>query len=69
MVKILVEIDLMKLKSERMRRMLSQQDVAEVLGIRRGYFQYKEIGRSHFEEEELDKLLKLYGLKKKDVMK
>ena len=69
MVKILVEIDLMKLKSERMRRMLSQQDVAKVLGISRGYFQYKEIGRSHFEEEELDKLLKLYGLKKKDVMK
>ena len=69
MLKVLLEIDLLKLKSERMRRMLSQQDVAEVLGISRGYFQYKEIGRSHFEEEELEKLLKLYGLKKKEILK
>ena len=69
MLKVLIEIDLLKLKSERMRRMWSQQDVAEVLGISRARFQYKEIGRSHFTEEELEKLLKLYGLKKKEVMK
>lgn len=67
MLKVLLEIDLLRLKSERMKRMLSQQDVAEVLGISRGYYQYKENGKSHFTEEEIDKLVSLYKVKKKDL--
>ena len=67
MLKVLVVIDLLKLKSERMRKMLSQEKVAKALGMTRVSFNSKETGKQPFNEGELGTLLELLELKMEDV--
>jgi len=58
---IKVEFDVMRLKAERIAKGLTQEDVANALGVTRSWYAMKENGRRNITMEEFSKILDVLG--------
>lgn len=57
----------LELRALRARRGLNQSDMAKMLGISKESYYRKEVGRSRFTEDEINKILKHFNVKYEDI--
>lgn len=62
-----VEFDLKRLKAERVAKGLSQEDIANALGITRTWYSRKENGHVSLSIEEFAKIIEVLGYDESDV--
>jgi len=64
---IKLEFDVKRLKAERIAKGLTQEDVANALGVTRSWYAMKENGRRNITLEEFSKILDALGYDESDV--
>lgn len=62
-----VEFDVKRLKAERIAKGLTQQDLADALGVTRSWYAMKENGKRKLSLEEFSKILDALGYNESDV--
>ena len=62
-----VEFDVKRLKAERIAKGLTQEDVANALGVTRSWYAMKENGRRNITLEEFSKILDALGYYESNV--
>lgn len=62
-----VEFDVKRLKAERIAKGLTQEDVANALGVTRSWYAMKENGRRNITLEEFSKILDALGYDESNV--
>jgi transcriptional regulator with XRE-family HTH domain len=62
-----MEINLQRIKAERIAAGVSQQEMAKILGISRGAYWKRENGQTPIGAEELAKIAETVGINKNDI--
>lgn len=61
-------MDLLKIKVERAKKQMSQNDVAEALGLSSSGYSFKEQGRTDFTLPEVQKMAEIFGLSDAEII-